>query len=171
MVYLSYKTSEGDGSMTTTTSVNVKALAKEISDKATATWQGKRFDDISDVHRSIMDIADATFLKHNIEGLHSSSWSIKHFDMWEDVLTYELDYKKDNRHKWSLVGVMNSVTLKPALEISDDTTIEELTRMIEKNVTLRQIANVEKYTAEAKETYEQGVKDLVELQEKLKSFE
>ena len=171
MVYLSYQ-EEGDGRMMKTTqTVKVNVLIQEIEAKANAIWAGKKFKDNRDVHNTVQDVAKEVFEKYDLKGFLFTTWHIKIDELWENVFDYALDIKRDKRYKFEQRGVVNKVTFKPSIETKEDDTFEDLIRTIEMKKIEFQISNVEKYTAEAKETYMQGVKDLDELREKLKTYQ
>lgn len=157
--------------MKTTQTVKVSVLIQEMEGKANAIWAGKKFTDNSDVHNDVQGVAVEVFEKYDLKGFLFTVWHIKLDELWEDVFEYSLDCTFDKRYKWEQRGTVNKVTFKPSMEVKEDDTIDDLIKMIEKKKIEFQIRNVKEYTAEAKETYEKGVKDLAELEEKLKSYQ
>jgi hypothetical protein len=157
--------------MKTIQTVKVNVLIQEMEEKANAIWAGKKFTDNSDVHNTVQEVAVEVFKKHDLKGFIFTVWHIKIDALWENVFQYELDCTFDKRYKWEQRGIVNKVTFTPSMEIKEDDTFEDLIRMIEKKRIEDSISNVEKYTAEAKETYEKGTQDLIDLREKLKSYQ
>lgn len=171
MVYLSYQ-EEGDGRMMKTTqTVKVNVLIQEIEAKANAIWAGKKFKDNRDVHNTVQDVAKEVFEKYDLKGFSFTTWFIRIDELWENAFKYALDCTLDKRYKFNERGIVNNILFKPSMETKEDDTIEDLVKMITKKRIEDSIINVEKYTAEAKETYMQGVKDLDELREKLKTYQ
>lgn len=152
--------------------VRIFDFISKVSLELTNKWQGKRFEDIADVHSDIQSHLQEALKEFGIKDMCVTNWAIKSHDLWEDVFRYAIEMKQDKRFKWRTKGTVRSISVfsTDKVSVGVNSTVNQLLRELNVFVTENRIQNVMKQLSEAYTTVSELETALKELQETAKNI-
>lgn len=106
--------------------MKLQRLVQYLSETLTDMFHGRAFDDIAHIHSQIIEATNNIVEEHGLEG--RNCWDIHVKDEYMKVLSYSIDFKRDNRYKYKVKGKVNTIKFSPAIEMGEDATVDDLIR-------------------------------------------